>query len=58
VFDAEGTWLGRYDPPDLFDERRPTVTDAGAGFVVVRQTSLDEGVRVVVQSISLARSDR
>ena len=58
VFAPDGTWLGRYDPPKLFETRRPTVTDAGVDFVVIRQTSLDEGVRVVVQSISLARADR
>lgn len=58
VFAADGTWLGRYDPPKLFPTRRPTVTDAGENFVVIRQTSLDEGVRVAVQSVTLARPVR
>jgi hypothetical protein len=56
VFANDGTLLGRYDPPKLAATRRPTVTDAGADFVVIRQSGNDEGVRVVVQSIAPART--
>jgi hypothetical protein len=51
VFAPDGTLLGRYEPPLLSGTRRPTVTDAGKDFVVVRQSSSDDGVRVVVQSV-------
>jgi len=54
VFAEDGTWIGRYTPPGG-EGVRAMVTDAGNDFVVVRMRNPDEGVRVIVQSVSLAR---
>jgi hypothetical protein len=57
IFTADGTLLGRYEPPaDLVG--RKMVTDAGKDFVVVRVYDREQGVRVLTQAVSLARGDR